>query len=73
MMKTGINGIIKKIRNRVGTVNPVYLSIDIDTLDPACKYIVNRSSIFEKELSLSNTRISRPRNWHSRNRRLVDP
>ncbi|KAL1971327.1 hypothetical protein VTN77DRAFT_279 [Rasamsonia byssochlamydoides] len=31
----GIDGIIKKIRDRVGTVNPVYLSIDIDTLDPA--------------------------------------
>ncbi|KAL2292027.1 hypothetical protein FJTKL_10708 [Diaporthe vaccinii] len=33
----GIDGIIKKIRERVGTKNPVYLSIDIDTLDPACK------------------------------------
>jgi len=33
----GTAGIIKKIRDRVGTVNPVYLSIDIDTLDPACK------------------------------------
>lgn len=31
----GIDGIIKKIRDRVGTENPVYLSIDIDTLDPA--------------------------------------
>ncbi|KAK2775067.1 hypothetical protein FQN52_004082 [Onygenales sp. PD_12] len=31
----GTDGIIKKIRDRVGTVNPVYLSIDIDTLDPA--------------------------------------
>ncbi|PGH16214.1 agmatinase [Helicocarpus griseus UAMH5409] len=31
----GTEGIIKKIRDRVGTVNPVYLSIDIDTLDPA--------------------------------------
>lgn len=31
----GINGIIKKIIDRVGTTNPVYLSIDIDTLDPA--------------------------------------
>ncbi|EYE91750.1 agmatinase [Aspergillus ruber CBS 135680] len=31
----GIEGIIKKIRDRVGTENPVYLSIDIDTLDPA--------------------------------------
>ena len=33
----GMGGIIKKIRERVGTVKPVYLSIDIDTLDPACK------------------------------------
>ncbi|KAK4926079.1 hypothetical protein LTR49_006994 [Elasticomyces elasticus] len=31
----GTAGIIKKIRDRVGTTNPVYLSIDIDTLDPA--------------------------------------
>ena len=33
----GTEGIIKKIKDRVGTTNPVYLSIDIDTLDPACK------------------------------------
>lgn len=31
----GTEGIIKKIHERVGTKNPVYLSIDIDTLDPA--------------------------------------
>ncbi|KAI5805106.1 agmatinase [Geopyxis carbonaria] len=31
----GVAGIIDKIKARVGTVNPVYLSIDIDTLDPA--------------------------------------
>lgn len=31
-----MDGIIKKIRDRVGTERPVYLSIDIDTLDPAC-------------------------------------
>jgi agmatinase len=36
--KIGTDGIIKKIRERVGTKKPVYLSIDIDTLDPACKY-----------------------------------
>ena len=36
---TGIDGIIKKIRDRVGTENPVYLSIDIDTLDPACEFL----------------------------------
>jgi agmatinase len=34
----GTAGIIKKIRDRVGTKKPVYLSIDIDTLDPACKF-----------------------------------
>ena len=34
----GIDGIIKKIRDRVGTERPAYLSIDIDTLDPACKF-----------------------------------
>ncbi|KAF1812557.1 Arginase/deacetylase [Eremomyces bilateralis CBS 781.70] len=33
--KIGTEGIIQKIRERVGTKNPVYLSIDIDTLDPA--------------------------------------
>ncbi|KAK9415371.1 putative Agmatinase 1 [Seiridium cardinale] len=31
----GTDGIIKKIIERVGTTNPVYLSLDIDTLDPA--------------------------------------
>ncbi|KAK3629517.1 hypothetical protein LTR22_021885 [Elasticomyces elasticus] len=31
----GTAGIINKIRDRVGTTNPVYLSIEIDTLDPA--------------------------------------
>ena len=36
---TGVDGIIKKIRDRVGTKNPVYLSIDIDTLDPACEFV----------------------------------
>jgi len=31
----GMQGIIERIKDRVGTKNPVYLSIDIDTLDPA--------------------------------------
>lgn len=31
----GTAGIIKRIKDRVGTTKPVYLSIDIDTLDPA--------------------------------------
>lgn len=32
----GMDGIIAKIKARVGTEKPVYLSLDIDTLDPAC-------------------------------------
>ncbi|KAG8418080.1 hypothetical protein J3458_005518 [Metarhizium acridum] len=31
----GTEGIIKRIVDRIGTERPVYLSIDIDTLDPA--------------------------------------
>lgn len=31
----GTDGIIKRIVDRVGTEKPVYLSLDIDTLDPA--------------------------------------
>ena len=31
----GVEGIIRRIVDRVGTQNPVYLSLDIDTLDPA--------------------------------------
>ncbi|KAK8118252.1 agmatinase 1 [Apiospora kogelbergensis] len=31
----GTDGIVKRIVDRVGTKRPVYLSIDIDTLDPA--------------------------------------
>lgn len=31
----GLPAIIKAIKDRVGTTSPVYLSIDIDTLDPA--------------------------------------
>jgi len=38
--KIGTDGIIKKIRERVGLEKPVYLSIDIDTLDPACTLII---------------------------------
>lgn len=34
-----IEGIVKKTREKVGIENPVYLSIDIDTLDPACKFL----------------------------------
>lgn len=31
----GIKGVIEKIRQRVGTSTPIYISIDIDVLDPA--------------------------------------
>ncbi|KAI0019305.1 Arginase/deacetylase [Xylariomycetidae sp. FL0641] len=31
----GVDGIVRRIRDRVGTERPVYLSLDIDTLDPA--------------------------------------
>ncbi|KAL8934246.1 MAG: hypothetical protein Q9216_005999, partial [Gyalolechia sp. 2 TL-2023] len=31
----GVRGIVEKLRKRVGVERPVYLSIDIDTLDPA--------------------------------------
>lgn len=30
----GVNGIVRRIVEQVGTENPVYLSIDIDTIDP---------------------------------------
>lgn len=40
----GTEGISKKILDRVGTEKPVYLSIDIDTLDPACKFQWHRSA-----------------------------
>ncbi|KAL9109492.1 MAG: hypothetical protein Q9227_005827 [Pyrenula ochraceoflavens] len=33
--KDGLQGIVRKIRNRLPKDKPVYLSIDIDTLDPA--------------------------------------
>jgi agmatinase len=31
----GVQGVISQIRDRIGTEDPVYLSIDIDVLDPA--------------------------------------
>ncbi|KAI0012592.1 agmatinase 1 [Xylariaceae sp. FL0662B] len=31
----GVDGVVRRILDRVGTTNPVYLSLDIDTLDPA--------------------------------------
>jgi agmatinase len=37
--KIGTQGIIDKIKKRVGK-SAVYLSIDIDTLDPACKFLL---------------------------------
>ena len=29
-----VKGVVKKIMDRIGTENPVYLSVDIDVLDP---------------------------------------
>lgn len=37
----GVQGVIDKIVQRVGTTEPVYLSLDIDTLDPACKLMIS--------------------------------
>lgn len=44
----GTEGIIKKIRDRVGITKPVYLSIDIDTLDPACSSSLSLSHFCPK-------------------------
>lgn len=55
MLCLGTDGIIKRIRDRVGTINPVYLSIDIDTLDPACKPAPNSpilSNLTKSEIKL---------------------
>jgi hypothetical protein len=66
----GTDGIIEKIRKRVGTENPVYLSIDIDTLDPACEvsvfYLLDPFTA--NLLILMN---SCPGYWYPRNWRLV--
>jgi agmatinase len=40
----GTEGIIKRIIDRVGTEKPVYLSLDIDTLDPACELSARANS-----------------------------
>jgi hypothetical protein len=45
----GTDGIIKKILERVGTKNPVYLSLDIDTLDPACECFFLVVFVFSSE------------------------
>jgi agmatinase len=55
----GMDGIIKKIKDRVGTTKPVYLSLDIDTLDPACKMY------FLCGVSLLMRLHSRTRHWNS--------
>jgi agmatinase len=58
----GMNGIIKKIKDRVGTTKPVYLSIDIDTLDPACKMLDSlHTRAFTKNFSRTCDRDSRDR------------
>ena len=77
----GTKGIIEKIRARVGTRNPVYLSIDIDTLDPACTSPILPYPHFPQTKGKENNQTlthplllpSRPRNRHPRNRRLVNP
>lgn len=66
-LRIGTDGIIQKIRDRVGTENPVYLSIDIDTLDPACKSPPGHPSIY-RALRPSNSRTG---NWHTRDWWLV--
>jgi hypothetical protein len=66
----GTDGIIKKIRDRVGTDNPVYLSIDIDTLDPACEYRVERRPL-RFVGSVAKNICSRTGYWHPRDWRLV--
>ena len=74
----GTKGVIEKIRKRVGTEKPVYLSIDIDTLDPACMFSLSSphsSSNSFPYLPILTTILfySRPRNRHSRDRRVDHP
>jgi agmatinase len=66
----GMQGIIKKIRQRVGTKKPVYLSIDIDTLDPAFApgEFESRPVRTPKHVWLMKTLNS---DWNARDRRLV--
>lgn len=83
----GTEGIIKKIHERVGHKNPVYLSIDIDTLvskeccniarasQGAAQTYINPPSHSKSRHLL--TRLPpgpslRSRDWYSRDRRLVD-
>lgn len=51
----GMHGIVKKIKERVGTKKPVYLSIDIDTLDPACKHGYERAIFSSTDTKCSRT------------------
>ena len=60
----GTEGIIKKIRDRVGTEKPVYLSIDIDTLDPACKSLCRFSPPPLEGFPRLTASVSCPRNRH---------
>jgi arginase family enzyme len=66
----GMDGIIKKIKDRVGTTKPVYLSLDIDTLDPACKSLSPRIASTRPSLIPASSRSS---NWDTGNRWLVNP
>lgn len=68
MESLGTDGIIKKIRDRVGTDNPVYLSIDIDTLDPACESILELGCYVRLLLSIYHSCAGY---WHTRDWWLV--
>lgn len=74
----GTEGIIKRIRERVGTEKPVYLSIDIDTLDPACMcFPLLLTTLAQVEgcgvlTMISFPLCSRPCYRHPGDRRLVD-
>lgn len=64
----GTEGIIKKIRDRVGITKPVYLSIDIDTLDPACSSSLSflpKEGIADRPIDSNRLKPSRSRNGHS--------
>ena len=53
----GMQGIIKKIKERVGTTKPVYLSIDIDTLDPACRFFIPKFPSFLAKFNLQQSHL----------------
>jgi agmatinase len=66
-----MNGIIKKIRERVGTTKPVYLSIDIDTLDPACKFSISSEILKLNDLVAPATGTPETGGWSTRELRTI--